>query len=158
MLAGVAGGMADYLEIDPTIVRILWIISTFVGGFTIALYVILAFVIPLEPEGITMNGTTVDGAPIEGGEAGSMPGSAADGSAGSSTGSTAGYRGYRRYERRGFGGGAWLGAALVVFGVIALANSILPGWGLHLAFGPILLVALGGLLLARSIGRTSGQR
>src|SRR5664279_5884172 len=48
-LAGVAGGMAEYLELDPTLVRILWILSAFFGGFTILLYVILAFVIPLEP-------------------------------------------------------------------------------------------------------------
>ena len=41
--------MAEYLEVDPTLVRILWILSAFFGGFTILLYVILAFVIPLEP-------------------------------------------------------------------------------------------------------------
>ncbi len=50
-LAGVAGGMAEYLEIDPTIVRILWILSVFLGGFTLLLYVIMAFVVPLEPRG-----------------------------------------------------------------------------------------------------------
>ena len=48
-LAGVASGMAEYLEIDPTVVRVLWIVSAFLGGFTILLYIILAFVIPLEP-------------------------------------------------------------------------------------------------------------
>ncbi len=50
-LAGVAGGMAEYLEIDPTIVRILWILSVFLGGFTLLLYLIMAFVVPLEPRG-----------------------------------------------------------------------------------------------------------
>ncbi len=48
-LAGVAGGMAEYLEVDPTVVRILWILSAFLGGFTILLYIILVFIIPLEP-------------------------------------------------------------------------------------------------------------
>jgi phage shock protein C len=48
-LAGVAGGMAEYLELDPTLVRILWILSVFLGGFTILLYVILAFIVPLAP-------------------------------------------------------------------------------------------------------------
>ena len=48
-LAGVAAGMAEYLELDPTLVRILWIVSAFFGGFTILLYIILAFVMPLEP-------------------------------------------------------------------------------------------------------------
>ena len=48
-LAGVAAGMAEYLDLDPTLVRILWILSVFFGGFTILLYIVLAFVIPLEP-------------------------------------------------------------------------------------------------------------
>ena len=48
-LAGVAAGMAEYLDLDPTVVRILWILSAFLGGFTILLYIILAFVMPLEP-------------------------------------------------------------------------------------------------------------
>lgn len=48
-LAGVAGGMAEYFEVDPTIVRVLWILSAFFGGITILLYIILAFVMPPEP-------------------------------------------------------------------------------------------------------------
>ena len=48
-LAGVAGGIAAYLEIDPTVVRVLWILSIFLGGFSILLYIILVFVMPLEP-------------------------------------------------------------------------------------------------------------
>ena len=48
-LAGVAGGIAEYLEIDPTVVRILWILSVFLGGFGILLYIIMAFIVPLEP-------------------------------------------------------------------------------------------------------------
>ncbi len=48
-LAGVASGMAEYLGLDPTVVRILWILSVFFGGFTILLYIVLAFVMPLEP-------------------------------------------------------------------------------------------------------------
>jgi phage shock protein C len=32
MLAGVAGGMAQYLGIDPTIVRLLWVLAFLPGG------------------------------------------------------------------------------------------------------------------------------
>jgi phage shock protein PspC (stress-responsive transcriptional regulator) len=49
-LAGVAGGMAEYLELDPTLLRVLWVISIFFGGFSILLYIILAFVMPSEPD------------------------------------------------------------------------------------------------------------
>ena len=59
-LAGVAGGMAEYLDIDPTVVRILWILAAlFSGGLMILGYVILAFVIPEAPfTGATNQGWT----------------------------------------------------------------------------------------------------
>lgn len=46
-LAGVCGGMGYYLKIDPTIIRLLWIIGTFAtGGVAILVYIILAIVLP----------------------------------------------------------------------------------------------------------------
>ncbi len=46
MLAGVCGGLAEYLGWDPTIVRILFIILAFSYGFAVLLYFILAVVMP----------------------------------------------------------------------------------------------------------------
>lgn len=48
MLAGVAGGLAEYLEIDPALVRILFVLITLIGGgFTgIAIYIILWVIMP----------------------------------------------------------------------------------------------------------------
>jgi phage shock protein C len=53
MLAGVAGGLADYLDIDPVIVRLLFVIITlFGGGFVgILLYVVLWIIMP-EPSSV----------------------------------------------------------------------------------------------------------
>ena len=48
-IAGVAGGIGDYLDVDPTVIRVLWIVSLFFMGMGILLYIILAFVMPLEP-------------------------------------------------------------------------------------------------------------
>jgi phage shock protein C len=49
-LAGVAGGMAEYIDIDPTIVRILWVLAGFASaGLAILAYVLLAIVIPESP-------------------------------------------------------------------------------------------------------------
>ncbi len=46
-LAGVCAGLAYYLNIDPTIVRLLWIIGIFAtGGVAILLYIIMAIVMP----------------------------------------------------------------------------------------------------------------
>lgn len=47
VIAGVAGGIAHYLGIDPVLVRIAFVIGTIVGsGATIPLYIILSFVLP----------------------------------------------------------------------------------------------------------------
>jgi phage shock protein PspC (stress-responsive transcriptional regulator) len=49
MLFGVAGGMADWLDIDPAIVRIVWALLIFAGGAGLLLYIVAAIVIPEEP-------------------------------------------------------------------------------------------------------------
>lgn len=49
-MAGVCGGVADYLGIDPTIVRIVWVLLTLAGGPGLILYIIMALVVPEEPE------------------------------------------------------------------------------------------------------------
>jgi phage shock protein C len=52
VLAGVAGGMAELWDIDPSIVRIAWVILTpFTAGFTILVYLIMAIIVPEEPIG-----------------------------------------------------------------------------------------------------------
>jgi len=49
VLGGVCGGLAEYLEIDPTVVRLLWGISIFIFGFGFLLYIIALFIIPNNP-------------------------------------------------------------------------------------------------------------
>jgi len=48
MLGGVCGGLAKYLNIDVTIVRLFFIILTFLGGFGPLIYFIMWIVVPLE--------------------------------------------------------------------------------------------------------------
>lgn len=48
MIAGVCGGLADYFTVDPTIVRVLWVLLTLLGGAGILLYVILWVIMPLQ--------------------------------------------------------------------------------------------------------------
>ena len=47
ILMGVCAGLADYFEVDPTLVRIIFIILTLGGGAGIAIYIILALIMPL---------------------------------------------------------------------------------------------------------------
>lgn len=56
-LSGVCGGLEDYFEIDVTIIRLLWVVISFMsGGFPgIIAYVIAVFIIPEEPIGFHNN-------------------------------------------------------------------------------------------------------
>lgn len=58
MLAGVCGGLAEYLKVDSTIIRILWILLAFTGGTGVLLYVIGLFIIPDSPDEVTAEGTS----------------------------------------------------------------------------------------------------
>lgn len=49
-IAGVCGGVADYLGVDPTLVRLLWVIFAIAGGPGLLLYVIMWAIVPQEPE------------------------------------------------------------------------------------------------------------
>src|SRR5687768_2022241 len=47
-IAGIAGGMAQYFNIDPTVMRILWLLVALPGGLSIVVYFVLWLVIPEE--------------------------------------------------------------------------------------------------------------
>ena len=49
MLAGVCGGLAQYFNIDPTLVRLLFVFLAFFGGPGILIYLIMLIVVPEEP-------------------------------------------------------------------------------------------------------------
>ena len=49
-IAGVASGVAEYFDADPSLVRVLWILSFFLGGVGLLLYIAMAIIVPLEPE------------------------------------------------------------------------------------------------------------
>lgn len=49
-IAGVCGGIAEYIEIDPTVVRLIYTILTVFTAFSgIIIYLILMFVLPKAP-------------------------------------------------------------------------------------------------------------
>jgi len=49
MIAGICGGLAEHFGIDPTWVRLLFILFFFVGGSALLFYGILWLIVPLEP-------------------------------------------------------------------------------------------------------------
>ena len=49
-LAGVCGGLAQYFNVDSTIVRLAFILFCILGGSGVLLYIICALVVPEEPD------------------------------------------------------------------------------------------------------------
>jgi phage shock protein C len=51
MVAGVAGGLADYIDVDPTFVRLIWVAAMVATGpIALFLYLLCAIIIPREPD------------------------------------------------------------------------------------------------------------
>ena len=50
ILTGVCGGVAEYFNVDPSIVRIIWGALCFAGTFGVWAYVIASFVLPKKSE------------------------------------------------------------------------------------------------------------
>lgn len=50
MVDGVCGGIANYFGLDPTLVRLAWVIFTAMGGSGILAYIVCSVVIPREPD------------------------------------------------------------------------------------------------------------
>ncbi|MEO8461964.1 MAG: PspC domain-containing protein [Chloroflexota bacterium] len=158
-IAGVAAGIAEYFELDPTVVRVAWILSALFGGVTIVAYIILAFVMPLEPIEIVPAASMAAGGDTAADDADEA---SAEGAASSphtghalTPGATAAAHGHR--SRNGQPGrfGLVFGVLLVAFGLISLVGPLVPGWVTGAFTGPALVLALGIALVVGSTRRTA---
>ena len=46
MIGGVAAGIADYFDVDPTLIRLLWVLLLFGYGFGFLAYIIMWIIMP----------------------------------------------------------------------------------------------------------------
>lgn len=151
VLFGVAGGMADWLDVDPSVVRLVWALLVVFGGAGLILYIIAAIVIPEEPYEVPM---APPGAPGEA-AAGTAPAAPDQGWAAYADARAArrAARAARRAER-GNSAGIVFGLILILVGAWFLAKDFIPGlddrW-----FGPGILVAIGVLLVVAALRRPS---
>ena len=125
MLTGVAGGMAEYLRVDPVIVRMLWVVAVFLSsGVGLLVYLALAIVMPTAPQlGDAEAPDDAQGQPAEG----SQPSTPA------------------RYVAATNGVALVVGSALIIIGAAALMSQF--GWFDAWRLWPLILIALGGLLI-----------
>jgi len=130
-LAGVASGVAEYFDLDPTVVRVVWFLSIFFGGLGIFLYIAMALIVPLEPLG------------------------EADLAAAAAASTRAVSSGHR--HRGGGGSGrlaTFVGAVLILFGGLALVDAVAPTLDAWRYLWPAFIVGVGALLV---FGATRGQ-
>ena len=146
MLLGVAGGLADWFDLDPSLVRLVWALLVIAGGIGIPLYIVAAIVIPEEPLGAS-TGSAATASP-----AGSPAPAAADDD-------WATRRAARRAggaERLGNGSGAILfGLVLITLGAWFLLSRFLKVDSDILV--PGLLIVLGGVLVVGALARSGGR-
>ncbi len=57
-IAGVCGGLADYFDIDPMIIRLVWVVLFLCGGTGGLAYLVLWIVLPLAPTGVPVTSAT----------------------------------------------------------------------------------------------------
>jgi phage shock protein C len=170
ILAGVAGGLADLWDADPSLVRVIWVILVpLTGGFALLAYVIMALVVPEEDEQIVASASFASppSAATGSGDAAdpTMPPAA---SVPPSTSvpppdwrsarqeARAARRAARRERRGGPGSaGVLIGALLVIAGVYFLVREYIPDIDLNWLW-PAALIALGVVVLLSAFQRPPG--
>ena len=63
-IGGVCGGIGDYFSLDPTIIRVVFVLAALILGGGLLIYLILWLIIPLEPEAAS----AIEEMPVEEGE------------------------------------------------------------------------------------------
>lgn len=53
VIAGVCGGLGEYLELDPVLIRILFVIFTLAGGAGVVMYILLWVIVPTKSDATT---------------------------------------------------------------------------------------------------------
>ena len=48
IVAGVCAGLAEYLDVDPTIIRLIWVLFTLFVGSGVLVYILAVIIIPNE--------------------------------------------------------------------------------------------------------------
>jgi phage shock protein C len=151
VLFGVAGGVAEWLDVDPALVRIVFALLVLTAGVGFLLYIIMAIVIPEEPGYV--------GAPPMAADTGAVPSGEAPAPAGMPAGQTwADARAARRAARRAHraendGRGVVIfGAIFIIVGAWFLIRRYVPALDGDL-LGPIVLIVIGALLLGGAMTR-----
>ena len=127
MIAGVCGGLAEYFDLDATLIRIGAVILSFVGGYGILAYMICWVVIPQKPLAESVDDSNYekqaemigdDPAPTKG------------------------------------GGAVFFGALLIVVGLLLVLDNFIPiMWLSFSKLWPIIVILVGIMILVKGTGK-----
>ncbi len=144
VIGGVAGGLAEYMNIDPIIIRIILVVLAFAGaGFVIFLY-ILGWVIIPEAPGVGSHSHRSDSSPKDAGQDLREKVNKVAHEFRETT---------ERYTNRKAGSNGQMigGSILLVIGGLFLLNNVL-GYDVWTRFWPLILIVIGIMLLVRGDG------
>ncbi len=127
VIGGVCGGLANYLNIDPVIVRILFVLLAVFGGSGILVYIILWIVIPEQVYTFGTEESTTEPVKVEE---------------------------VQETEKKRGKNTLIAGVLLIAFGLLILADRLIPAYDLW-DFWPLILVAAGVLLIKPELFKTS---
>ena len=156
MLTGVAGGVAEAVDADPSLIRIVWAVLVFLtGGLALLVYIVMAIVVPERPEGMPLPSATASVPP----NPGDIPqGSwvAPDGStvpmaaSAASAASTAPGRPSHRDPTDRTRADLIVGLVLILLGSFFLVRQFVPSIDLGL-WWPVVAIGLGVLLIVLTL-------
>lgn len=150
VIAGVAGGIAERFNLDPSLVRIVWALLVFLtGGVALVLYIVMAIVVPEEDD--LFRAGRPPTAPPPDPFVGGHPMTQAEWRAQRRTTKES-----RRRERGPLSGGVIVGVILIVVGVWYLLREYVPALDPG-RFWPFAIVALGVVLLLFAFRRGSND-
>ncbi|MBS4035743.1 MAG: PspC domain-containing protein [Ignavibacterium sp.] len=142
MIGGVSGGIAEYFEIDPTIVRILFVLAVFFGGGGLIAYIILWIIVPEKP--YVFPGSQQTQTENQSNFTQQQPESEAKENNSSANEEPFNYAAFQQKQKSNTGSVA--GIVLIVIGGLFLLNNFIPRFNFS-DFWPFILIAVGIALL-----------
>jgi phage shock protein C len=139
VIGGVCGGIAEYFDLDPTLVRLLWVILTFSAGIGLLAYIVSMIIIPGRPQTVAKYSTDDIDSGVNG------PAGRED-----STGIPSGEEN-RQSRRTNDRNRVFAGIVLIALGIFFLARRWFYWIDLHRLW-PVLLILAGVYVIFRGKG------